>query len=129
MPRRPRGPSPELRIYFIGFCMMLGLAGLVAKLWWEQVARGDIWAKKIAGRSEVTVRIPSVRGEIRDRNGVTLVANRANYEVDFYLPDMVRGYRREMGYTPLVEYLSTVHQMKVKQKKADIVKIVNDSVI
>ena len=60
-----------------------------------------MWANKIAGRSEVTVRIPSVRGEIRDRNGVTLVANRASYEVDFYLPDMVRGYRQEMGYTPL----------------------------
>ena len=39
------------------------------------------------------MRIPSVRGEIRDRNGITLVANRASYEVDFYLPDMVRGYQ------------------------------------
>ena len=39
------------------------------------------------------MRIPSVRGEIRDRNGVTLVQNRASYEVDFYLPEMVKGYR------------------------------------
>src|SRR3954464_448765 len=111
MPRRPRGPSPELRIYFIGFCMMLGLAGLVAKLWWEQVARGDIWAKKIATRSEVTVRIPSVRGEIRDRNGVTLVGNRASYEVDFYLPDMVRGYRQQNGHVPTATFLAPVRQM------------------
>jgi len=122
-------PSTELRLIFLGFIILCGLGVLVTKLWWEQVARGQIWSKKIANRSEVTVRIPSVRGEIRDRNGVTLVANRASYEVDFYLPDMVRGYRREMGYTPLVEYLATVKQMKTKQKEADIVKIVNDSVI
>src|SRR3954464_9467044 len=127
MPRRPRGPSPELRIYFIGFCMMLGLAGLVAKLWWEQVARGDIWAKKIAGRSEVTVRIPSVRGEIRDRNGITLVGNRASYEVDFYLPDMVRGARTQYpkGQIPLTSYTAPVKQMLAIKKEADVVQIVN----
>ncbi len=122
-------PSTELRLIFLGFVVFCGLGVLITKLWWEQVARGQVWTKKIASRSEVTVRIPSVRGEIRDRNGVTLVANRASYEVDFYLPDMVRGFRRENGYTPLVEYLATVKQMKTKQKEADIVKIVNDSVI
>jgi len=31
--------------------------------------------------------------EIRDRNGITLVANRASYEVDFYLPAMVKGFK------------------------------------
>jgi penicillin-binding protein 2 len=122
-------PSTELRLIFLGFLIFCGLGALIAKLWWEQVARGEFWANKLAHRSEVTVRIPSVRGEIRDRNGVTLVANRASYEVDFYLPDMVRGYRREMGYTPKVEYLQTVKQMKTKQKIEDIVKIVNESVI
>src|SRR5437764_9909026 len=106
-----RRPSAEWRVIFLAFFMLCALSALVAKLWWEQVARGQMWAKKIASRSEVTVRIPSVRGEIRDRNGITLVANRASYEVDFYLPDMVRGYRREMGYTPTVEYKQTVRQM------------------
>jgi len=93
-------PSTELRLILLGFIMLVGLSVLIAKLWWEQVARGDMWAKKISGRSEVTVRIPSVRGEIRDRNGITLVANKASYEVDFYLPDMVSGYRREFGRPP-----------------------------
>src|SRR3954464_12511969 len=121
--------SPRLRIQIVALVMLLGMGAIVARLWWVQVARGADWTAKIRGSSEVTVRIPSVRGEIRDRNGVTLVANRASYEVDFYLPEMVKGYRREMGYTPLVEYLATVKQMKTKQKEADIVKIVNDSVI
>ncbi len=67
------------------------------------MAHGPEWTAKIRGSSEVTVRIPSVRGEIRDRNGVTLVQNRASYEVDFYLPEMVKGYRQRVGQPPLTE--------------------------
>src|ERR1700761_2292167 len=114
--RRSRGPSAELRIYFMAFCVLLGFCGLVAKLWWEQVARGKQWRDKIATRSEVTVRIPSVRGEIRDRKGVTLVGNRASYEVDFYLPDMVRGYREQNKHVPLTTFTAPVRQM-LKEKK------------
>ena len=90
---------------------------------------GKSTSSKISGRSEITVRIPSVRGEIRDRNGITLVANRASYEVDFYLPDMVRGYRQEFGKPPVVEYTANARQMRKKLKEPDMVKIVNDSVI
>lgn len=122
-------PSPELRLIALAFFILAGLATLVGKLWWVQVAHQKMWAQKISGRSEVTVRIPSVRGEIRDRNGITLVANRASYEVDFYLPDMVRGYREQFGKPPIVEYTQNVKQMRKKQTEPDMVKIVNDSVI
>ena len=61
---------------FIGFMMLCSFSLLVAKLWYEQVLRGEVWRKKIAGKSEVTVRMPSMRGEIRDRNGITLVTDR-----------------------------------------------------
>ena len=124
-----RGASPEWRIAFVGFLMLAGLGVLVAKLWWEQVARGPYWAGKIAGRSQVTVRIPSVRGEIRDRNGLTLVGNRASYEVDFYLPDMVRGFKRQNGYVPVTKYRAPVRQMLTEKSEADIVQIVNGSII
>ncbi|MHA3773330.1 penicillin-binding protein 2 [Verrucomicrobiota bacterium sgz303538] len=127
--RRLRRPSAELRIYFLAFVMVLGLGALVAKLWWEQVARGKDWTKKIASRSEVTVRIPSVRGEIRDRNGITLVGNRASYEVDFYLPDMVRGFKQQNGHLPLTTYTAPVRQMLKEKKEADIVQIVNTSIV
>ena len=128
--RWPRGgASVEWRIFFLGFVMTCGFAALVAKLWWEQVARGPYWAKKIANRSQVTVRIPSVRGEIRDRNGVTLVTNRASYEVDFYLPDMVRGFKRQHGWVPLTKYRAPVKQMLTEMKEADIREIVNTSIM
>lgn len=126
-----RGARVEWRIFFLALATLGGLGALVGKLWWEQVARGPMWAKKIANRSEVTVRIPSVRGEIRDRNGVVLVTNRASYEVDFYLPDMVRGYKQQNQGTkvPTVTYRGTVKGMAKDKSEADIVQIVNTSVI
>ncbi len=127
LPRR--GARAEWRIFFIGVVIACGFAALIGRLWWEQVARGTYWTKKIAGRSEVTVRIPSVRGEIRDRNGITLVGNRASYEVDFYLPDMVRGYRRQNGAVPTTKYKRRVSQMLTEQTEADIVQIVNKSIV
>ncbi len=124
-----RGARPEWRILFLGLLMVLGFGVLLAKLWWEQVARGPYWAGKIAGRSQVTVRIPSVRGEIQDRNGLTLVGNRASYEVDFYLPDMVRGFKRQNGYVPLTKFRAPVRQMLTEKSEADIVQIVNGSIV
>ena len=95
--------------------MLCCFGALVGKLWYEQVLRGKQWAKKIAGQSEVTVRIPSMRGEIRDRNGRTLVTNRASYGVDFYLPDMERGYRTQFGnMVPVVGYQRTIKGMMTK---------------
>ncbi len=121
--------SPRLRIQVLGMFMLLGIGAVVAQLWWVQVARGKEWTAKIRGSSEVTVRIPSIRGEIRDRNGVTLVQNRASYEVDFYLPEMVKGYRQRVGQPPVTEYRATINGMPKDMKEADIVKIVNDGVV
>jgi penicillin-binding protein 2 len=124
-----RRVSPRLRIQFLGLCMLGGLAALSTRLWWVQVARGTEYTKMIRGSSEATVRIPSVRGEIRDRNGLTLVQNRASYEVDFYLPEMVKGYRERVGSPPMTEYRSTINGMPKDLKEPDIVKIVNTGVV
>ena len=118
-----RGPRVEWRIFFLAILMLCGLGVLVGKLWWEQVARGPFWTKKIAGRSQVTVRIPSVRGEIRDRNGITLVANRASYEVDFYLPSMVKGFKdQNKGWVPVTKYKAPVRQMLTEKQLSDAIR-------
>ncbi len=93
----PRRFNARWRLQLLAVLFLLGLGALVGRLWLVQVAHGQEWTNKIRGSSEATVRIPSVRGEIRDRNGVTLVQNRASYEVDFYLPEMVKGYRERVG--------------------------------
>ncbi|HET9856572.1 MAG TPA: penicillin-binding transpeptidase domain-containing protein, partial [Chthoniobacterales bacterium] len=78
---------------------------------------------------QATVRIPSVRGEIKDRNGLTLVQNRASYEVDFYLPEMVKGYRERFGPPPLAEHRAIISGMPKDVKEPDIIKIVNDGIV
>jgi penicillin-binding protein 2 len=121
--------SPILRLQFLAMLMALGLGALGVRLWWVQVARGAEWTARIRGSSEATVRIPSIRGEIRDRNGVSLVQNRASYEVDFYLPDMVKGYRQRYGQAPMTNYRGMVSGMPKDLKEPDIVKIVNNGIV
>src|SRR5438874_1973182 len=121
--------SARWRLQFLALLFLAGLAALLGRLWYVQVAHGIEWTNKIRGSSEATVRIPSVRGEIRDRNGTTLVANRASYEVDFYLPEMVKGYRDRVGPPPLTEYRSTINGMPKDLKEPDIDKIVNSGIV
>src|SRR5438270_2191201 len=121
--------SPRLRIQFVGLLMLLGMGALTFRLWWIQVAHGAEWTAQIRGSSQATVRIPSVRGEIKDRNGLTLVQNRASYEVDFYLREMVKGYRERFGAPPLSEHRAIISGMPEEVKEVDIIKIVNDGVV
>jgi penicillin-binding protein 2 len=121
--------TPRLRIQFLGLLMLMGMGALVLRLWWIQVAHGAEWTAQIRGSSQATVRIPSVRGEIKDRNGLPLVTNRASYEVDFYLPEMVKGYRERFGQPPLNEYRAIINGMPKDVKEPDIIRIVNDGVV
>src|SRR2546423_233474 len=121
--------NPRLKIQMVGLLMLLGMAALAFRLWWIQVAHGAEWTAQIRGSSQATVRIPSVRGEIKDRNGLTLVQNRASYEVDFYLPEMVKGYRERFGSPPLAEHRAIISGMPKDVKEPDIIKIVNDGVV
>lgn len=123
----------ELRIQFLGFLMLCALSVVVVRLWWLQVAFGAAYTAKIRGSSQVTVRIPSVRGEIRDRNGVPLVTNRASYEVDFNLPDMVSAYkqraREQEDWVPTITYRGVRSGMPADIEEPDMVQIVNNAVI
>src|SRR6266403_2245998 len=121
--------ASRIRIQFLGLLMLVGMGALALRLWWIQVAHGSEWTSQLRGGSQATVRIPSVRGEIKDRNGVTLVQNRASYEVDFYLPEMVKGYRERFGSPPLSEYRAIINGMPKDQKEPDIIKIVNDGIV
>src|SRR5213592_2812118 len=121
--------TSRVRIQLVGLLMLMGLGALGLKLWWIQVAHGQEWTSQLRGSSQATVRIPSVRGEIKDRNGLTLVQNRGSYEVDFYLPEMVKGYRDRFGSPPLTEYRATINGMPKDQKEPDIIKIVNGGII
>ena len=121
--------TSRARIQLLGLLMLMGMGALGLKLWWIQVAHGQEWTSQLRGSSQATVRIPSVRGEIKDRNGLTLVQNRASYEVDFYLPEMVKGYRERFGQPPVTEYRATINGMPKDLREPDIIKIVNNGVV
>ena len=59
---------------------------------------------------------------------MTLVQNRASYEVDFYLPEMVKGYRERFGSPPQSEYRAIINGMPKDQKEPDIIRIVNNGI-
>ncbi len=72
-----------------------------------------------------------MRGEILDKNGVKLVTNRASYSVEFFLNDMVKGYAQAFGKSkvPKIDYVHTVKGVYARPKEADVVKIVNETVL
>ena len=117
------------RILFLAALMLAAFGGIAFRLWYVQIARGAEYTAKIASGSRVTVRIPAVRGEILDRNGIPLVQNRSSFDVDFYLPDMVRAYRENRGNVPVVTYRGTVHNMPKDMKEADVARIVSEEII
>ncbi len=119
----------SLRILFIAAIMLIGMGGICFRLWYVQIARGSEYTAKIASGSRVTVRIPAVRGEILDRNGIPLVQNRSSFDVDFYLPDIVRAYRETKGSVPSRTYRGTVHNMPKDMKEADVEAIVREEII
>src|SRR5215207_9003237 len=125
-------PLPETagigwRVLVLAVFMIGGLGVLTAKLWHEQVELQQKWAGRVKSGSAVTVRIPSVRGSILDRNGLPLVTNRSSYCVDFDLPAIVKGYRdAHGGLAPTVEYRAMIDDMPENVKVPDIVTIINE---
>ena len=102
---------------------------LIGRMWYVQIIKGNAYKARIKGHSQLTVRLPAVRGEICDRNGIPLVENRASMEVEFYLPDIVRAWKEEHGSVPMRRYWGLDHGMRAEKKEADIVKIVNESIV
>jgi penicillin-binding protein 2 len=123
-----RGQIPY-RIYFLGAIIFLAISALSFRLWYVQIARGAEYTAKVASGSRITVRIPAVRGDILDRNGIPLVQNRASFDVDFFLPDMVRAYRESHGSVPMHTFRGTVRNMQKDMSEADVRRIVADEII
>lgn len=130
MARSKKTTTLDLRLLFLAGLVLIALTGLAIRLWFLQVPLQKFYQSRIQGNSEVTVRIPSIRGEIRDRNGVAMVTNRPSYEVDFYLPDLVTGYKRQYGQPPMIDFRAKDSSgMLHDRKEPDIVQIVDRTII
>ncbi|MEO7932407.1 MAG: penicillin-binding protein 2 [Chthoniobacterales bacterium] len=121
--------KPLLRVHILALVFLAAFGLLVAQMWNVQVLKCDYYTKQILNSSQVTVRIPSVRGEIKDRNGLSLVRNRASYEVDFLLPAMVQSYKKENRDVPKLKYEKADANGRAQVKEeTDIVTIIDSAI-
>ena len=113
--------SDKFRIAVLASIVLAAMLLLTGKLWYVQVARGEEYTARIRNSSQVSVRLPAVRGEILDRHGIPLARNRASLAVEFYLPEMVRDYRTRYGSVPMRNYRTTVRGMMLAIQDLDVV--------
>lgn len=109
--------------------VLAACSALTLRLWQVQVLEASTFVSRLPSQNEIRVRIPPVRGEIRDRNGVLLAENRSTFAIEFYLPEMVRAYRTRHGRVPMLAYEGHVHDMAKMLHEPDIVAIVEADVI
>lgn len=81
----------DRQLRHLAILVFLGLATLFAGLWHVQVYSGRRYQASHENQAIRTVRLPSIRGRILDRNGVALAENRPNFVVNLYLD----GLRKE----------------------------------
>lgn len=92
----------RFRLYFLAVLVMAGFALLAYRLYHIQVTEYASWAARVPGSKFESVRIPGIRGEIRDRNGLTLVDSTPTYELQFDLREIVAAYLK--SHKKLPEY-------------------------
>ncbi|MCF6312055.1 MAG: penicillin-binding protein 2 [Verrucomicrobiales bacterium] len=119
----------RLRLYLLAAVVFAGFSLLTMRLYKIQIVEGQKYENKLPGGSEVSVRIPGVRGEIKDRNGITLVQNVANYEVNLDLKEIVSNYKKNHKSIPKYTFFPIVRGQPQERKEIDVVEIVKQSVL
>lgn len=83
--------DPPLRVLTLG--VLGGLLVLLVGLWWVQIVLARNYQASLETQSFRTVRVPAVRGQILDRNGVALAENRPRFNVGLYLEELSPQFR------------------------------------
>jgi len=118
--------SYRLRLYLLTVLVLGGFGMLLHRLYEYQIERRDEFQRLVPGNRTVTVREPGIRGEITDRNGITLARNTRSYDVTFNLEEIQRAYIAQHREQPTLERVATLGGMPRVQRERDIVTIVNN---
>ncbi|QDQ42960.1 hypothetical protein [Methylacidiphilum kamchatkense] len=96
--------SVRLRIALLALAVIVAMGILLTRLWILQIYEGKAYASKLRNQTTISLRLAGARGPILDKNGVGLAENRAMFEIDLYLDELVRDFpRRHKGKTPRIE--------------------------
>jgi penicillin-binding protein 2 len=104
--------SSRLRLTILLIVVGCLFAALLARLWFLQVVNASVADQQVASAQYVSVYIPAPRGEILDRNGQVLVANREVPVIEVEQDDATDK--------PLVTRLAALLGMTVKSLTAAI---------
>lgn len=125
-------PKYRFRLYLLTAMVLVGCGTLLSRLHEFQIEKRSSFVANIPTTHTVSVREPSVRGEITDRHGLVLARNRRSYEVVFNLEDIYRNWKQQNPDSLKNQVEETVNRgdgLLAKRKKIDIVEIVNTWVI
>ncbi len=122
-------PSYRLRLYLLTALVLVGFGALLSRLHEFQIERRDEFLQLVPGNRTVTVREPGIRGEITDRNGITLARNLRNYEVSFNLDEIRQSYLTQHEEDPTIQRLTKENGLQRKRSEKDIVAIVRDGTV
>lgn len=116
----------KFRLYLLALLVVIGVSVLVFRLYRIQVIEHQKWVNQLPGEKELTVRVPGVRGEIRDRNGMVLATNEASYDVTFDLRAITEQWRLDNPEEDVPKTKFDAHRsgMLRSNKETDIVAIV-----
>lgn len=119
-------PGYRFRLYLLTALVLVGFGALLNRLHEFQIERRNEFLNLVPGNRTVTVREPGIRGEITDRNGITLARNLRKYEVTFNLEEIREAYLAQHEQDPLIERVAEENGIPRKRSEKDIVAIVNE---
>ncbi|MCB1234785.1 MAG: penicillin-binding protein 2 [Verrucomicrobiae bacterium] len=120
----------RLRLYLLALLILGGFSVLVARLHSVQILEHEAYVNRLPGMKYESIRIPGIRGEIKDRNGIVLAKSLPSFEVRFDLKAIVEDYKREhKNRVPKREWTRYKRGQPVVEDETDIVQIVNQAVI
>ncbi len=116
----PYRPTPKLarRVALLGALVVIGFAALLLRLWALQVLAGSQYAARAQANQLRTVRVAAPRGQIVDRNGNVLVANRPVTAVELWPSGLPKVYARRVAE---LRALAHVTRVSVRQVTKSIV--------
>lgn len=117
-------PSYRIRLYLLTALVLVGFGALLSRLHEFQIERRDDFLQLVPGNRNVTVREPGIRGEITDRNGITLARNLRNYEASFNLDEIRQAYLNQHTEDPTLLRLTRENGLLRKRSEKDIAAIV-----
>ncbi len=125
-------PRFRYRLYILTLLILVGTGVLLTRLYDFQITNRDHFREKVPSNKTVEVREPGTRGDIKDRNGLTLAKNKQSYIVYFNLAEIHKAYlnttdkdgnkRKTLKRTILVNRNGS----KAKIKRTDIAGMVNE---